>query len=210
MRHSPMSPGVSGTPFASSGLTRQTPRRANFRSSCRSPGTPTSSAAPTTWSGCTPPCSSASPSASGPRGSPAWVACGTRPALDQGRPGHGRPAVQDPGDGPQGDRHDAVGVQRGPGVDGAGGEGARPSATSIELQGSVAVALGVRGEVEGEFGEEARLVVGDHSGRNRQRRGRKPPRPHRLVRPNDQYYWPSWIADIEPVLAVFRAVEINE
>ena len=38
--------------------------------------------------------------------------------LDQGRPGHGRAAVQDPGDGPQGDRHDAGGIQRGPGVDG--------------------------------------------------------------------------------------------
>ena len=68
MRHSPMSPGASGTPSASSGLTRQSPRRASFRSSCRSPETPTSSAAPTTSSGCTPPCSSASPSASGPRG----------------------------------------------------------------------------------------------------------------------------------------------
>ena len=95
---------------------------------------------------------------------PSKVACGTRPALDQGRPGHGRAAVQDPGDGPQRDRHDAGGVQRDPGVDGAGGEGARPGATSIELQGSVAVALGVRREVEGELGREARLVVGDHSG----------------------------------------------
>src|SRR5271166_2085236 len=56
------------------------------------------------------------------------------------------------------------GVQRGPGADGAGGQGARPDTTSIELQGSVAVALGVRGEVEGELGREARLVVGGHSG----------------------------------------------
>ena len=45
---------------------------------------------------------------------PSKMACGTRPALDQGRPGHGRAAVQDPGDGPQGDRHDAGGIQRGP------------------------------------------------------------------------------------------------
>ena len=48
--------------------------------------------------------------------------------------------------------------------DGAGGQGARPDTTSIELQGSVAVALGVRGEVEGELGRESRLVVGGHSG----------------------------------------------
>ena len=112
---------------------------------------------------------------------PSKVACGTRPALDQDSPGHGRAAMQDAGDGPQGDRHDAGGVQRGPGVDGAGGQGARPDTTSIELQGSVAVAPGVRREVEGELAREARLVMGDHSGGHRQRRGRKPPQPNRAA-----------------------------
>src|SRR5262249_27936613 len=69
----------------------------------------------------------------------------TRFALNQGRAADGRAAVQDPGDGREGDLDASAGLQPDPRYGGEGGRGARQGAAVVEFQGSAADDDGVPG-----------------------------------------------------------------